>query len=233
MFGKRRIAMVLAEFFGVVAMTSTLLAIGKSGVGYSYFLAGGVALTAAAFALAVGNISGAHFNPAVSLGLWVVRRISTTKAIAYIAAQFAGGFVAWKLYEYLVNQPLTATGREFDWRVAVAEGIGGFVIVFVITAGVLSAYKGLKMAATIAGAIFAGALIASLGSNGIANPAIALGVQSWSTAYVAGPLVGGIVAAVVYAYIFAPRAVTSAKAPVAAVTAKKAPVKKPVARKKK
>lgn len=236
MVGKRRIAMVLAEFFGVIALTSALLAIGKSGVGYSYFLAGGVGLTAAAFALALGSVSGAHFNPAVTLGMWVVRKVSTIKAIAYIVAQFLGGFVAWKLYEYLVNQPLNGTATGFDWRVAIAEGIGGFIIVFIISTAVFQGYRGIKQAATIGGAIFAGALIASLGANGIANPAVALGVQSWSTAYVAGPLIGGIVAAVLYAYVFAPRTtvakVVAPKAVAAKPATKKAPAKKPAAKKK-
>lgn len=234
MFGKRKIAMVLAEFFGVIALTTTLLAIGKSGVGYSYFLAGGVGLTAAAFALAVGSVSGAHFNPAVSAGFWVTRKISTTQAVAFIAAQMAGGFAAWKIYEYLTGQPLTSTAKDFDWRVLVAEAIGGFIIVFVISSAVYLGYKGLKMAATIGGAIFAGALIASLGSNGIANPAIALGVRSWSTPYVVGPLIGGIVGAVMYAYVFVPQVAASAATKAKVVKASATPAKKkPAARKKK
>ena len=63
MFGRTKIAAYVAEFLGVATLTSVLLAIGKSGVGYSYFLAGGVALAAAGMALAVGRLSGAHFNP--------------------------------------------------------------------------------------------------------------------------------------------------------------------------
>lgn len=238
MFGKRRIAMVLAEFFGVIALTTTLLAIGKSGVGYSYFLAGGVGLTAAAFALAVGSVSGAHFNPAVSAGFWVTRKISTIQAISYIVAQLAGGFAALQLYEYLTNQPLTAGTKAFDWRVLIAEAIGGFIIVFVISAAVYLGYKGIKQAATIGGAIFAGALIASVGSNGIANPAIALGVESWSTPYVVGPLIGGIVGAVLYAYVFVPKAAAVVAGPVKAVKAApakkavKAPAKKKTTKKK-
>ncbi len=206
MVGRRHIAMVLAEFFGAIALTTALLAIGKSGVGYSYFLAGGVGLAAAAMALAVGGLSGANFNPAVSLGLWVTRKISTLRGIAFIVAQLLGGFAAWKMYEYLVGQPLSSTaGQTFEWPVLWAEALGGFVIVFIVCAAVYLGYRGIKFAATVGGAVFLGALLASLGSNGIGNPAVALGVQSWSKAYVLGPLLGGVLGALLYALIFAPK----------------------------
>lgn len=211
MLRRQNIAALLAEFLGVAVLTTTLLSIGKSGVGYSYFLAGGVGLAAGAMALAVATVSGAHFNPAVTLGSWAVRRVTTIRAIAYLAAQFLGGFVAWQLYQYLVNQPLESTAKEFDWRVLVAEAIAGFLITFVITAAVFQGYKGLRLAAAIAGAIFAGTIVASLGSNGIGNPAIALGVRSWSVAYVVGPLLGGVLGSVIYAYIVSPQVVLAKK----------------------
>lgn len=232
MFGRKQVAMVLAEFFGVIALTSALLAIGKSGVGYSYFLAGGVGLAAAAMALAVGNVSGANFNPAVSLGLWITRKLSTFRAIAYIVAQLLGGLAAWKLYEFLVNEPLPTTAATgFNWRVFTAEAIGGFVIVFIVSAAVYRGYKGLKAAVTIGGAVFLGALVASIGSNGIGNPAVALGVQSWSKAYVLGPLLGGIVGAVLYALVFAPKTEAKAALAVPKVVKTTAAKKKPAAKK--
>lgn len=207
MINRNNFAKLMAEFLGVVALTTVLLSIGKSGVGYSYFLAGGVGLAAGGMALAVASVSGAHFNPAVTVGSWAVKRTSTLRAIAYITAQLLGGFAAWQLYQYLVNQPLQTVPQEFDWRVLVAEAIGGFVITFVITAVVFQGYKGLRLAAGIAGAVFLGGIIASLGSNGIGNPAIALGVRAWSVPYVVGPLLGGIVGAVLYAYVVAPQVV--------------------------
>lgn len=207
MLRRQNIAALLAEFLGVAVLTTTLLSIGKSGVGYSYFLAGGVGLAAGAMALAVATVSGAHFNPAVTLGSWAVKRVTTTRALAYLVAQFLGGFVAWQTYQYLVNQPLEGTAKEFDWRLFVAEAIAGFLITFIITAAVFQGYKGLRLAAAIAGAIFAGTIVASLGSNGIGNPAIALGVRSWSVPYVVGPLVGGILGSVLYAYVISPQVV--------------------------
>ena len=137
MFGRTKIAAYVAEFLGVATLTSVLLAIGKSGVGYSYFLAGGVALAAAGMALAVGRLSGAHFNPAVTLGLWSTRKIQTIDAICYVVAQMLGAVAAWKLYDYLAAQAIPVSARSFDWRVLVAEAVGGFVITFVIASAIL------------------------------------------------------------------------------------------------
>lgn len=225
MLKRRMIGMVLAEFLGVAVLTSVLLAVGKSGVGYSYFLSSGVAIAFLGAALMVGRTSGAQFNPAVTLGLWSSRRVPTTKAIAYIAAQFAGGAFAWWLYTYLTNQPLPTTPQAFAWRVLVAEMIAGFVIAAGVAAAVYHELDGLQFAATVAGAIFVGTLIASLGSNGIGNPAIALGVRNWSWAYVAGPLIGGIVGTNFYLYVLAPRP-ELVKAVAAVAPKKRATVKK-------
>lgn len=204
MFSRRRLAKVGAEFLGVAVLTSVLLAVGKSGVGFSYFLSSGVALAYLAMGLFVMGISGAHFNPAVTLGMWTTRKIPTMQAIAYIAAQLLGGLAAWGLYSYLVKDQLASTASTFSWQVLVAEAIAGGFIAFGAAAVMFQGFNGLQAAATVAGAIFVGTLIASLGSNGIGNPAIALGVRDWSWAYVAGPLVGGIVGANLYLYLFAP-----------------------------
>lgn len=205
MVSRSRVAAVGAEFLGVAFLTAVLLAVGKSGVGYSYFLSSGVALAFLAGALFLSRVSGAHFNPAVTLGMWSARKVTTLRSIAYLAAQFAGGAAAWWLYTYLTNADLPATAQTFEWRLMVAEGIAGMVIVFGVAAAVFQKFEGFQAAATIAGAIFVGTLIGSLGSNGIGNPAIALGVNTWSTAYVAGPVIGGIIGANLYLYLFAPK----------------------------
>lgn len=204
MLNRRKVAMLAAEFWGVMALTLALLAVGKSGVGYSLFLSGGVAFTFIGAAMFLARVSGAHFNPAVTVGLWSSRAVSTVKAASYLVAQFAGGAAAWALYTYLANQSLPSTSTAFDWRIMLAEGIAGMVIVFGVAAALYQKFEGIQAAATIGLAIFIGTLVASLASNGIGNPAIALGVNTWSWAYVAGPIIGGIVGANLYLYLFAP-----------------------------
>jgi glycerol uptake facilitator-like aquaporin len=236
MFERTKIAMVVAEFLGVATLTSVLLAIGKSGVGYSYFLAGGVALAAGGMALAVGRLSGAHFNPAVTLGLWSSRRIPTVQAVSYIVAQLLGAVAAWRLYVYMAGQALPTSAKAFDWRVFVAEAVGAFVLTFVFASVVYQGYRGLKFAAGVAGAVLLGMLVASIGSNGLANPAISLGVRVWSWSYVAAPLIGGIVGANLYAYLFAevtPMQEARVSSRSTTARAKRAPAKKTAARRKK
>src|SRR5712664_4815542 len=59
-------------------------AIGLLGIGLAHGLAIAIMVSA------LGHISGGHFNPAVSIGLWVTKRISTVDTILYWAAQLAG-----------------------------------------------------------------------------------------------------------------------------------------------
>lgn len=205
MFSRTKIAAVSAEFLGVAVITAVVLAISRSGMGFSLFIALGIAIAVAMMALAVGVLSGAHFNPAVTIGLWTVRRIRTAKAVVYLGAQLLGAVAAWRLYEYLTDSPLRGLAEGvFDWRIFTAEAVGAFVLTFVVASAIYQGYASARFAATLGGAFFLGALIASIASNGLANPALALGLQSWSVAYVAGPIAGGVIGINLYHYLFAP-----------------------------
>lgn len=89
-----------AEFFGTFWLVmggcgSAVLAAGFPGLGIGFVgvsLAFG--LTVLTMAYAVGHISGGHFNPAVTLGLWAGGRFPAHAVISYIVAQVAGGIVA-------------------------------------------------------------------------------------------------------------------------------------------
>ncbi len=239
MFGRTKIAMLVAEFLGAASLTAVLLAVSKSGVGFSFFVASAVGLTFALLSLVFGAASGSHFNPALTVGLWTVRKIQTTQAIVYLVAQFGGAVVAGLLYTYLANQKLVnVAAKHFDWRVLVAELVGAFIFTFAVTAAVYEGQRGLKYAATAGGALFLGMLVASLGSNALINPAIAAGIKSWDKAYVLGPLVGGLVGPNLYALLFAPNGMGEMPAVAAVVRATGsramvAPVKRPASRARK
>ncbi len=231
MFGRSKFAMIVAEFLGVASMITVILSISKSGVGFSLFIASGVGFAVFLMSLALAGASNSHYNPAVTLGMWTTRKISTLDAVLYIAAQFLGALAAWQLYVYLVGQKLTnIAGNTFSWKVFVAEVVGAFVLTLGFAAAAYSGYRGLKYSATLGGAVFLGALIASVASNGLANPALALGVQSWSRAYVLGPLLGGVVGVNLYAYLFAPASERPTYA--VATASRKTTTAKPVAKKK-
>ncbi|MDO6760285.1 aquaporin Z [Tamlana sp. 2_MG-2023] len=111
---------LFAEFFGTFWLVfggcgSAVFAAGfpELGIGFA-----GVALafglTVLTMAFAVGHISGGHFNPAVSFGLWAGGKFDAKDLVGYIVAQLAGGLVAaGALY-------LIVTGKS-DF-----ETIGGF-----------------------------------------------------------------------------------------------------------
>lgn len=89
-----------AEFIGTFWLVfavcgSALFAAGVSNVGIGYMgVAFAVGLAVLTGAAALGGISGAHFNPAVTLGVWAADRIAPRLAIFYIIAQLLGGIAA-------------------------------------------------------------------------------------------------------------------------------------------
>lgn len=109
-----------AEFFGtfwlvlggcgsaVLAAAFPQLGIGFAGVALAF------GLTVVTMAYAVGHISGGHFNPAVTLGLWAGGRFSLRDVLPYLIAQVIGGIVAAGVL-YLIasgnaNFDVTASG---------------------------------------------------------------------------------------------------------------------------
>src|ERR1700755_3179247 len=93
----RRLA---AEFFGTFWLTfagcgSAVLAAGFPTLGIGFLgVSFAFGLTVLTMAYAVGHISGGHFNPAVTLGLWAARRCATKHVLPYIVAQVVGAIAA-------------------------------------------------------------------------------------------------------------------------------------------
>ncbi|HKM71140.1 MAG TPA: aquaporin Z [Stellaceae bacterium] len=91
---------VLAEFFGTLWLVlggcgAAVLAAGFPGFGIGFLgVAFAFGLTVLTMAYAVGHISGGHFNPAVTVGLWSAGRCPNRYVIPYIVAQVIGAIVA-------------------------------------------------------------------------------------------------------------------------------------------
>lgn len=221
MFGRQKIAMIVAELMGTFVLTSAVYAVIIQRLP-ALFVAGAAGATVGLVVLTVGHVSGAHINPAVTLGLWSVRKIQTAQAAVYVSVQFLGAVVAWRLNEYFLGEPLQKLAQSgMDWKVFTAESVGAFVLTFGVASAVYQGYKGLKLATTIGASVGLGVLVASIGGNGVLNPAVALGIQSWNTAYIAGPLLGGLVGVNLYALLFAP-----ALKPATAIAKVKSAIKK-------
>src|SRR6266699_6978796 len=89
-----------AEFFGTFWLTfggcgSAVLAAGFPGLGIGFLgVAFAFGLTVLTIAYAVGHISGRHFNPAVTLGLWSAGRCANRHVVPYIVVQVIGAILA-------------------------------------------------------------------------------------------------------------------------------------------
>lgn len=192
----------------------------------------GWALGVAIAALIFGKVSGAHLNPALTIGLAVIGKISWSLVPGYVAAQLTGGFlgavVVWVYYRLHFNETedkkaklaVFCTGAEIkdNFTSFTCEVIGTFVLVF----GLLG-FGNTPMADGLA-PLAAGAIVWAIGltlggTTGYAiNPARDFGPRlahfimpihdkgdsEWGYAWIpiVAPIVGSIIAAVVYASIF-------------------------------
>jgi|ERR1700685_1515208 MIP family channel proteins len=221
---------VIAEFVGTFAFVfisagsicadQYLVSTGQSGVGLlGLAVAAGLAFGVAVTAL--GHISGAHFNPAITIGFWVTRRLGTLYAIAYCLAQSLGAIAAAYTIKLVIpDSTWTAKalgsitpdlGGDFTRAHGIAlEAVLTFFLVFVVFATVIDAKGALNRIggfavgltitiATLFGGPFTGAAM---------NPARALGpavaATHWQNhgVYWAGPLLGGVIAGFLYDRIF-------------------------------
>lgn len=202
-----KVGMLLAEVFGTAILTLVVLAqVNAVGavITSPWFVAASAGLTLAVMVLAVGKVSGAHVNPAVTLGLWTLKKIPTSNAVAYLAAQALGALCAFSLFQYITNTTLANVAGSFDWRIFVAELSGTFVFTFGVASAVLQKLEGFAAAFTIGTSLMLGTLVATIASNGTLNPAVALGVNSWSWTYALAPVAGSVLAMNVYSMFFAP-----------------------------
>jgi MIP family channel proteins len=206
-------------FVLVLAITSAAVAAALSrpvaGAPYGSLavpVAGGLALAIAAASL--GHISGAHLNPAVTLGLAISRRFPWAYAPGYVIAQFAGAIAAaavtWGLYGNqaraiaALGAPVPAGGVSAG-RVLAAEAVVTFVLVLVVVAVATDTRVPRGIAAMAIGAALAVAIVISGPVSGAGvNPARAIGPMilagqftDW-WAYLAAPVAGGVVAVALY-----------------------------------
>jgi aquaporin TIP len=166
----------------------------------SIALAHGLAI--AVMVSAVGHISGGHFNPAVTLGFVVTRRIAPTLAIVYWSMQFAAATAAAGLLRWLFEDD----ARRLVNLGAPALGSGVWVV-FATAAdpgGTFKSIAGLAIGLTITMDILMGGPL----TGAAMNPARAFGPEllqrEWTDAWVwyAGPFAGAVLAALAYEWLY-------------------------------
>ncbi|MDD4286784.1 MAG: aquaporin [Candidatus Peribacteraceae bacterium] len=148
----------------------------------------------------LGPVSGAHVNPAVTVGLWSIRKIKTPEALAYIAAQLVGAVAAQFLFQYLIGG-LPQVPVTPGWGVAFAEALGAFFLLLGISAVMHGKVHSAAGGLVIGCSLLLGILLASLMSNGLLNPAVALGLRSYSLSYLIAPFIGAVAAVYLYQWM--------------------------------
>ena len=202
MFTRPQIATVAAEFLGTgLLVMMALILTGTTAV--SYFIGTSLAVTLVAIYLMFGGVSGAHVNPAITFGLWTARKISTLRAVSYIAVQMLGALAALELFQYFTDRALPTKSLEFSTPMWLAEVVGTAILAFALTVAVSKRFDALNTSLVYGGSFFVAIMVAAIASAAYLNPAIALGLRSFNAIYVLGPLVGGVVGVNLYKYLFA------------------------------
>ena len=165
---------LIAEFIGTffLALTICTAAVHGSAGEYAPFA---IASTLMVMIYGLGHVSGAHFNPAVTVGVWLRGACEKDEVAPYIAAQVIAGAAAALVSANLLITDPSVTALELDMTQTIgAEFLYTFALVFVIlnvatseaTAG--NGYYG----AAIAFVVLAGALTVGGISGGSFNPAV-------------------------------------------------------------
>ena len=214
-------ARLLAEFVGTFA----LIFIGAGSImtmaqwdptgGALVGIAAAHGFVIAVMVTAVGHVSGGHFNPAVSTALLVTRRLKPVEWAAYVVVPLVGATVAALalsvLYDTVIKDktglgtPSLAAGHTTGQGLLL-EGILTFFLVFTVFAVAVDGRGAFKIVAglPIGFVIFFDILMGGPTTGGAMNPARwfgpALVSGNWSNGwlYIIGPIVGGIIAAVIY-----------------------------------
>ena len=158
------------------------------------------ALCLTLFVYTIGNISGAHINPAVTIGLLSLKKIKLDEAIKYIMFQFFGAVLALSFLNLLqITEPRPMpTGGYPEFF---AETIGMAVFTF----GIASVVFGNAPGFVVGGSLLLGISISALiGSAGILNPAVALVLTAFQPAYILGEVIGSILGFGFYNYLSKP-----------------------------
>lgn len=192
----------IAEFLGTFTLSFVVLAAVVTTTALPLVIPVMAALTLGLFVYTIGALSGSHINPAVTIGLLSVKKITTKDAAFYIVAQIFGAAVAVALVKVLGLALPVAVVATFLWPVFMAEALGAFFFAFGIAAVVYNKAPDTFSGVVVGGSLLLGILIASLGgASGILNPAVAFALNSVTIVYVLAPIVGSVLGFQTYRYI--------------------------------
>lgn len=171
-------------------------------------------IAVATMAQAVGHVSGCHINPAVTCGMLVARHISVIKALLYIIVQCLGGVVGAAILKGISPEGVWGA-TEVNPTISSAQAFGielviTFILVLVVFGVCDERRTDVKGSAPLAiGLSITACHIVAVPLTGASmNPARTFGpsviFNSWANHWVywAGPILGGLIAALLYSFVF-------------------------------
>ena len=177
---------LIGTFFLVFTVGCTVIG---NGAGPLAPIAIGAALMVMIFA--GGHISGGHYNPAVTLGVWIRGKCDTKDVAPYMAFQIVGAALAAAAVKFLKAGAVITPGNPPVFPALLAEFLFTFALVYVVlntatakgTAG--NSFYGLAIGMTVMTGAFAVGNI----SGGAFNPAVAVGItvmglSAWSSIWI-------------------------------------------------
>ena len=221
----------LAEFIGTMA----LIFVGGASILSDQLSGGNVTLvgvalahglTIAVMASAFGHISGAHLNPAVTVGAFFAKKISAGDSVVYWISQLAGAALGAVLLT-LVFDPATRAAASlgtpgFGAGVSISQGltfeiVATFLLVLVVCAtaiderGAFSVVSGLPIGFVVLFDILAGGPLTGAAMNParVFGPAVVGGYWANHWVYWVGPLAGGALAGLLYTSLYLRRPAVS------------------------
>lgn len=207
---------LIVEFIGTFFLVFTIGGAVASGSVLAPVAIGAVLMV---MVYAGGHISGAHYNPAVSLAVWIRGKISATLMVQYWAAQLLGGFCGALFSHFITdNNASVVMGPALDitpTTSVLAEVLGTFALAYVVlnvataTATAGNSFYGLAIGFTVMSmAVAIGGI-----SGGAFNPAVGIGRNtadelvgagdsiSHVWIYILGPLIGGALAGIAFKWL--------------------------------
>jgi len=205
----------LAEFIGTCVLV--LFACGVAGqvcdiggVGHLMTaLAFGLVIVAMAYS--IGNVSGCHINPAVSIAMLVSKKISVKDFCGYVIAQFLGGLAGAAILNAIVKDTAKLGTNALYNGDAMVSFIIEVILTFVFVIAILGVTSR-ESNGSIAGLVIGGALVlvhllgisftgTSVNPARSFGPALIAGNLSGIWVFLLAPLVGGVLAALVYGFL--------------------------------
>ena len=201
-------SIITASFIHATPAIALLLAAFGNGLGLA------LAITT------VGHVSGGHLNPAVTIALWVSQRIASLLAVLYIIAQLAGGILAGLALRAIfsigiwgpvhLGAPSLATPSVNFGTGVLIEAILTFFLVFAVFGTAVDPRHPQIGGFGIGLVVLVDVLVGGPLTGAAMNPARAFGPEVaanyWSNAlvYWIGPILGAIIASLIYGYLLMP-----------------------------